>query len=81
MNKKSLHKSLFVLAITLSLASFIYVNAHASLSGVTCAKPELAQKPSVKEEQENETREIPVPDVAVLARLVQLVQKFTPGAH
>jgi len=77
-------KSLFLSVVIFSLSAFVFVNLHASLTVPQqgCEQQVQLEHPQVKEESDDaEPREIPVPDVTVIGRLVELAQKFLPVAN
>jgi hypothetical protein len=78
MKRKILPKSLLLTAVVFSLFSFVFVNLHAHLVApqAVCTKPTLEQ-PQVKEcDDDTDTQDIKVPDVAVIGRVFELVQKI-----
>lgn len=80
MKRKSLPNSLFLIALVFSLSSLIFVNVHASLTmpdQVSCAPAQL-EHPQVKDSDDAEESDIKVPDVTVIGRVIELVQKFLP---
>ena len=82
MKRKSLPKSLFLFAIIFSLTSFVFVNVHANLtlSQQTCMQTMMGQT-KVQDCDDAEARDVKIPDVAVLGRLLELAQKFLPVAN
>ena len=76
MKRKQLPKSLFFLIAVFSLSSFLFVNVHANISNAgLCCETKLEQ-PKIEESENGKSTEIPVPDVTVLGRLLELAQKF-----
>ena len=82
MKRKSLPKSLFLIAAVFSLTAFIFVNVHANLTVVQqgCTQTKMEQ-PQVKECDDTEDQDVKIPDVTVLSRLFELAQKFLPVAN
>jgi hypothetical protein len=82
MKRKSLPKSLFVLAAVFSLTAFLFVNVHANLTipQQICTQTTLDQ-PQVQECEEAENQEVKIPDISVLGRVIDLAQRFLPITH
>jgi len=78
MKQKTARKNTLLFVIGLSLGCFLYVNGGAHLSSqnrlIQQAVPEAAVDQSA---ESGETRQLPVPSVNLLARLIDLVQKTT----
>lgn len=82
--KINLHPKYLLTAITaLSIFSFIYVNFHAAT-----ALPALPQQtatveqPALKESEEDEkNRNLAVPDITILSRVIDIVQRYTQTEH
>ncbi len=79
MKRKLLPKSFFLTAVVFSLCSFVFVNLHAGLTmpEQVCPKSKMEQ-PQLKESDDTEAQDIKVPDVTVVGRVIELVQKFLP---
>lgn len=78
MKYKLLPKYLIAGVIALSIFSFAYVNLH---SGVTCSascekKTEKVQ-PVLIEEEEDKATDLPIPDVTIISRVLDVVQRVT----
>lgn len=82
MKQHSLPKSLFLIAAIFSLTAFVFVNVHANLTSEKkeCAAA-IVEQPQVKECDETEDRDVPIPDITVLGRMLELAQKFLPVAN
>lgn len=82
MKQKSLPKSFFLIAVVFSLAAFVFVNVHASLTipQHLCTQTKMEQT-QLKECQDTDTQEMKIPDVTVLGRLLKLAQKFLTIAN
>ena len=82
MKRKPLPKSLFLFVAIFSLTAFIFVNVHANLtmSNQTCMQT-MMEQPQVHDRDETEDRDVKIPDVTVLSRLLELAQKFLPVAN
>jgi hypothetical protein len=82
MKRKSLPKSLFLIAAIFSLTAFIFVNVHANLTipQQGCTKANMEQ-PQLKDCDDTEDQNVKIPDVTVLGRLLELAQKFLPVAN
>ena len=79
MKPKLLPKSLLFAAVTLSLFSFIYVNAHAGLVNDQAVHTTKTLEPSLPPiEEQPEEQALRLPDVAVLGFLLQLAGLFLP---
>ncbi|MBK7936948.1 MAG: hypothetical protein IPJ82_07540 [Lewinellaceae bacterium] len=76
MKRKQLPKSLFLLIAVFSISSFLFVNVHANVAnaGLCCATK--LEQPKMEESENGKARELPVPDMTVLGRLLELAQKF-----
>ena len=76
--KNKLHVKYFIAAIfVLSLFSFAYVNLHAAFKHPAAYEQKTdSQHPVMVEEDENEKQKLAVPDVAILGRIIDLVQKL-----
>lgn len=81
MKRKSLPKSLFLIATVFSLTAFLFVNVHANLTipHQVCTQSNMEQ-PQVKDCDDTESQDVKIPDVTVLGRVVELAQKFLPVA-
>lgn len=77
MKNKLLPKYLLIGLIAFSLFSFLYVNMHAAYTTQACAKEQLKAQPAMVEDDQEAKPQIPVPDVAILSRIADIVQKFT----
>jgi hypothetical protein len=82
MKRKLLPKSLLLTATVFSLSSYIFVNLHASrtMPTQTCTQAKTEQV-QVKECDDTEAQDIKVPDVTVVGRVIELVQKFLPVSN
>lgn len=82
MKRKSLPKSLFLITAVFSLTACIFVNVHANLTipQQGCSQLQMEQ-PQVKECEDADDQEVQIPDVTVLGRALELVQKFLPVAN
>ena len=78
--KISLRPRYFLAAvIALSLFSFVYVNLHAAYFNHSTGKEQVKTTQSVLMEDENEKahQNIPVPDITILSRVIDIIQHFT----
>lgn len=75
MKRKQLPKSLFLSLALFSLFSFAFVNLqpHADAQSCQSVKPGQTQ---IEECEESKAREIPIPDLTVVGRLLELAEKF-----
>lgn len=73
-------KSFVSFVIAFSLSAFVFVNLHASLTvpQQNCTPEQMGQVQIKEECDDTETREIPVPDVTAISRLIELAQKLLP---
>ena len=72
----------FLLAVAaFSLAAFLFVNLHAGLCNSNTPSNQTLTQPKVENAEEPESYDLPLPDVTVLGRLVDLAQRFIPTAH
>lgn len=81
--KNKLHLNYFLAGvIALSLFSFAYVNLHAAYSR-QAARTEQAKTPQpvILEDQNDQNRNVPVPDITILSRIVDIAQKVTRSNH
>ncbi len=81
MKQKLLPKQLLAGLIALSLFSAVYVNVHAAYTAQTALKNGMAPQPVLVEEEDKDKSELPVPDVTVIARIIDLVEKFASANH
>lgn len=82
--KISLRPKYFLAAvIALSLFSFVYVNLHALRSNPSANKVQAKTDHPVMVEDENEQdhQKIPVPDITVLSRIIDIAQRFVLSDH
>lgn len=80
--KSKIHTKYFLAAIiALSLFSFVYVNLHAAYSNQAARNEQLKAPQPVMLEDEDQNRDIPIPDITILSRVFQTVQKFTRSSH
>lgn len=80
--KSKLHTKYFLAAvIALSLFSFAYVNLHAAYSNQAVRTEQLKTQQPVMLEDENQNRDIPIPDISILSRIFDMVQKITRSNH
>ncbi len=76
MQNKLLAKYFIAGIIVLSLFSFAYVNLHSAYkSQAVCGNKMDVQHPELVEE-EAQKRDFPVPDVTILSRIADIVQKM-----
>ncbi len=81
MKRKQLPQSLFPVIILFSLSSFLFVNLHANRAIMpTCVKSTLEQ-PKIEESDCSDTREIPVPDITVVGRLLEIAGRLIEVAR
>ena len=77
MKQKLLPKYLFAGVIALSLFSFAYVNLHAVYSTQPCLEQKATSpQPVLIEEDDKQTTNIPIPDVTIISRVMNVVQKL-----
>ncbi len=81
MKRKQLPKSPFLLIAVFSLSSFVFVNLHANLSNIGVCSETKMEQPKMEECENGKSREIPVPDVTVVGRLLALAQKLIEVAR
>jgi len=80
--KQSRHsKSIFLSIATFSLAAFLFVNLHAGLTIPSQTVPGSALTQSKVEEPDNNAYDLPLPDVTVLGRLMELVDRLLPRSN
>ena len=82
MKRKSLPKSLFLIAAVFSLTAFLFCNVHANLTipQQVCTQAGLEQA-QVKECNDTDEQEVKLPDVSILGRVLELALKFIPVAN
>ncbi|MBL7826731.1 MAG: hypothetical protein JNJ57_08880 [Saprospiraceae bacterium] len=76
MKQKSTFKSLFLAASIFSLFAFVFVNVQSKANMIPTGAPTTLVQPQMVEENENEEREVAVPDVTVLGRLWEIAQRL-----
>jgi hypothetical protein len=77
MKQKLFPKYLIAAVIALSLFSFAYVNLHAVYSSQASCEQKANTPQPVLVEEEDETRSIPVPDITIIGRVLDIVQRYT----
>lgn len=78
MKQKLLFKYLLAAVLAMSLFSFAYVNLHAAYACKTsCEQPVKATQSVLIEEEDSEGSKIPVPDVTIIGRVLDIVQRYT----
>jgi hypothetical protein len=78
MKQKLLRKYLIAAVIALSLFSFAYVNLDAAYAcQSSCDQKIMPTQPVLIEEEEDQARKIPVPDVTIIGRVLDIVQRYT----
>ena len=60
--------------LALSLFSFLFVNLHSALSNRQGLKTPSNNTEVMVEEQDAEDRDVPVPDVTIISRAIELLQ-------
>lgn len=80
MIKQLLPKSLLLTLALFSLLASVGVNVHANFSNSTsaAAQQELLQQQREEAAAQNTQRTLPLPDITVLGRVVDLIHQFTP---
>ncbi len=76
MKRKQLPKSPFLLIAVFSLSSFVFVNLHASFSNIGVCDKAKQEQSKLEECENGKSREIPLPDVTALGRILALAQKL-----
>lgn len=76
--KNKLHvKYLFASVIALSLFSFAYVNLHAAYSNPAAQREQAkAPQPVILEDDKDQNRDIPIPDITLLSRAYEIAQRL-----
>jgi hypothetical protein len=76
-------KSFFPFVVAFSLSAFVFVNLHASLSvpKQNCTQEQLEHLQVKEGCNDTEARAIPVPDLSVIGRLIELTQKLLSVAN
>lgn len=73
-------KSLLLIAAIFSCCSFLFVNLHAGFTMPAAASTEMtppqAPPAAVEDDQDRTDRDLPIPDVTVLGRLLELAQNL-----
>jgi len=78
MRHKLLPKYLLAAVLALSLFSFAYVNLHAAYACRSGNNQHVKTQQSVLiEEEDNQSSKIPVPDVTIIGRVLDIVQRYT----
>ena len=83
MKSKISTKYFFVAIIALSLFSFLYVNLHAAYYSRQGAdnSPLKVVQPVMMEDENDQKRDIPVPDITILSRIYDIAQRYTRTNH
>ncbi|MBK8967473.1 MAG: hypothetical protein R3D58_05685 [Saprospiraceae bacterium] len=78
MKQKLLSKYLLAAILAMSLFSFAYVNLHAAYAGKsTCDQSAKTTQSVLIEEEDSRASKIPVPDVTIIGRVLDIVQRYT----
>lgn len=76
MKHNLLPKYLIAGIIAFSIFSFVYVNLHAGFScQASCEKQIQKVQPVLIEEEEDKSTDLPIPDVTIIARVLDIVQR------
>ena len=78
MKRKINQKFVILTLIAFSLFSFVFVNGHAYLTVYQQDSTDSFLKTEISEDSK---REVALPDVKILGKVVNLVQRFIPGAN
>lgn len=82
MKQKLLTKYILIGIVVFSLFSFFYVNLHAAYTGrINCDQQVKSPQPVLVEEEDKQKNDIPIPDVTVISRVIELVQKFASSSR
>ncbi|MEZ4917550.1 MAG: hypothetical protein R2792_00470 [Saprospiraceae bacterium] len=82
MKQKTLRKAFLSFLVVLSIGSFIYVNADACISGNRGLYQTQTQDAQVElTEAEEDSKNIPVPSISILQRLLNVAQKSVLQGH
>ena len=77
MKQKLLPKYLIAAVLALSLFSFAYVNLHSAYTGQSsCNQKNQNPQPVLIEEDEDKADKIPVPDVTIISRVLDIIQRY-----
>ncbi|MFN0014831.1 MAG: hypothetical protein ACKVU2_09815 [Saprospiraceae bacterium] len=77
MKQKQLAKYIFASVLAVSLFSVLYVNAGPHHpSGTDSGQQPPVEAASIKEEEQKQERDIPVPDVTVIGRIIDIAQRL-----
>jgi hypothetical protein len=81
MKQKPTLKPLLIFAIAMSVGSFAYVNIHAAVTrNQECASGQKKfEKQEVLHDQDDQNSRLPIPDVTVVARVIEAVGRLLPG--
>lgn len=81
--KNKIHiRYFFAAIIALSIFSFIYVNLHAAYYKQAARNEQVkSPQPVMMEDENDQNRDIPVPDISVLNRIYDIAQKFMRSNH
>lgn len=74
MKKKSIRYALFAMLFIGSLASHIFLNSSAASQFP--ARPNTATTPQTQSDEPDETREIIVPDVTIIQKVIELAGRI-----
>lgn len=76
MKQKQLSKYAIASILAFSLFSMLYVNIDAARSSGTFPSDTQTATEMVRAEEDNQERNIPIPDVTVLSRMLELAQRL-----
>lgn len=80
MNKKITRKSVLLLAASFSLAAFLFVNIHASLS-VNKNLPARLMVEEKIEQKEDQGHKSGAANIALIGKVIKLVHRFMPSMY
>ena len=80
MKNKNLPRSIFFLAAFLSVASYLYVNTNSVIPMAQAGQTAEYIQEQIQEEEKS-GKDFPMPDIALLSKLVEIAGKIIPGGH
>jgi hypothetical protein len=79
MKRKSLQKSLFLGVCSMSLAAFLFVNVHASLTLSQSLPVPVLQQQTQAEEKDDQQYDLPQTNLSLIGRILETAHRLLPS--